>query len=140
MDRKEFLKSGLLACTAGATGIALFLESCKKSNTGTSAQGPTVNFTLDLSQSANSALKTAGGSLSTQGVVVAYDGSSYFAVAQACTHQGCSVSYNNPNHTFVCPCHGAVFSQGGAAKSGPVSIDLKSYTCTLNGNILTVAG
>ncbi len=140
MDRRNFFKQSLMACGV-VTGTVLVVESCKKSNSGTTPQGPTVNFTIDLSLPANASLNTTGGSGSSNGVVVVNMGSgSFIAVAQSCTHNGCSVSYSQGNNNFLCPCHGATFSTTGAVTNGPASVPLKKYTVTKNGNILTVTG
>jgi cytochrome b6-f complex iron-sulfur subunit len=140
MDRRDFLKASGALCELSIVGTALFIESCKKSKTSTSPQGPTVNFSLDLSQTSNSSLNTSGGSLSSNGVVVANAGGTYVAVAQSCTHQGCSVGYNKNGNNFVCPCHNGVFSLSGGVVSGPPPAPLKNYTVTKNVNTLTVAG
>ena len=60
MDRRKFLKTSGALCGMGLVGSALLVESCKKSSNTSAAQGPTVNVTLDLSQSTNSALKSIG--------------------------------------------------------------------------------
>ncbi len=138
MNRKEFIKTSCSLCSIAFIGASVFIESCKKGN-GTTPQGPTVNFTLDLGSSSYTALKTVGGQVSLNGVVVAHTSTSYIAVAQACTHQGCAVSFNGSNQ-FVCPCHSGVFDINGNVLSGPPPSPLKKYTVTQNGNILTVAG
>ena len=137
MDRKEFLKASCGVCVA-LIGASAFLESCKKSNNAT-PQGPTSNFTIDLSNSSYSSLNAAGGQTSLNGVVVARTGSSYIAVAQSCTHQGCSVSFNG-NNQFVCPCHNGVFDINGNVVSGPPPSPIKKYTVSQSGNILTITG
>ncbi len=140
MNRKEFLKSSLLLGGLGLAGSAILIESCSKSsNSTTAAQGPTVNFTLDLSQAANAALKTVGGSLASNSVVVICTAANtYTALAQACTHQGCPLSYSN--NQMVCPCHGGTFDMNGNVVAGPPPAPIKKYTVSKSGNILTVVG
>ena len=138
MDRKKFFATSFALAGLGLAGTAAFLESCTK--TDTSPQGPTVNFTLDLTQPANASLNSAGGSVASNGVVVANTGTSYIAVAQYCTHQGCSVGYNPGGKDFVCPCHGGTYDASGNVTGGPPPAPLKSYSVTQNGNVLTVAG
>jgi cytochrome b6-f complex iron-sulfur subunit len=138
MDRRKFLKGSAIFCGLAVVGPALLVESCKKIDT--SAQGPTVNFTIDLSQSANSALNTVGGSGSSNGVVIVNMGTNFIAIAQRCTHSGCSVAYSSTGNDFECPCHGAKFDLNGAVTHGPAQIALKKYTVTQSGNILTVVG
>lgn len=127
-----------MICGVGMVGITSLLESCKKVDT--SPQGPTVNFTLDLTLAANAPLNNNGGSVSTQGVVIANASGTYVAVAQACTHAGCSVGYNKSGNDFVCPCHGGTYDLKGNVTAGPPPAPLKSYTVTKNGNVLTVTG
>ncbi len=142
MDRKEFLKLSCGLCGISLIGSSVLLESCKKTNAVNAApQGPTVNFTLNLGQPANAALNTAGGSVASNGVIVVCTTvTSYYAIAQACTHAGCSISFDKTGNDFVCPCHGATFDTNGNVTSGPANAPLKKYTVTRNGNILTVAG
>ena len=140
MDRRKFLKTSGAVCGLGLIGTAVFIESCKKSTTSTDPQGPTVNFTLDLSQSANAALNTVGGAVASNGVIVVNNSGTYIAVAQTCTHNGCSIAYNQSTHDFVCPCHGGTFDTSGNVTGGPPPAPIKKYTVTKSGNILTIAG
>ncbi len=140
MDRRNFFRTSFLVGGLGVAGTVAFLESCKKNNTPPSPQGPTVNFTLDLTLPANASLNNPGGSLSSNGVVIANVGGSYIAVAQSCTHNGCSVGYNSGGNNFVCPCHSGVFDTNGNVVSGPPPAPLKKYSAVKNGNILTISG
>ncbi len=141
MDRRKYLKTSGALCGLGVVSSTLLVESCKKSNsTSTTPQGPTVNFTIDLSQPANNSLNTPGGTISSNLVVVANDGGTFISVAQRCTHSGCSVYFNLSGHSFVCPCHGGTFDNSGNVTGGPPPAPLKKYTVTRSGNILTIAG
>ena len=138
MDRRDFIKSSCAICGVAIAGTAL-VESCKK-------PAPTpivVNFTLDLTNSANSALNTIGGYVYSNNVIVARISStltaaSFVALADACTHAGCSVTYSGSSSRFVCPCHGGSFDTSGNVVGGPPPSALTKYKTTLNGNILTV--
>lgn len=140
MNRKQFFKTSAVALA----GIALsgsFLESCTKSNKG--PQGPTVNFTIDLNNSSYAALASSGGYVYVQGVIIARindmtDG--FIAVAQTCTHQGCTVAYSAGGESFVCPCHGGTYDLNGNVIAGPPPYPIKRYTVTRSGNNLTIAG
>ena len=140
MDRKQFIKSSIAFCGLGVIGTAAFLESCKKKTSSAAAQGPTVNFTLDLSIPANASLNSPGGSVASNGVVVANAAGSYIAVAQSCTHNGCNINYNSGANNFVCPCHGGTFDTNGNVTGGPPPAPVKKYTVTKSGNILTIQG
>jgi len=136
MERKDFLKKTIAFCGLSLipTGI---IESCNKQGFAGPAN---VNFTLDLTNAANAALKTAGGSLISNGVIVIrVNASTFDALSATCTHAGCTVGYNASRGTVVCPCHGGTYSpSAGAVLSGPPPSGLTTYTTSLNGNILTV--
>jgi nitrite reductase/ring-hydroxylating ferredoxin subunit len=44
-----------------------------------------------------------------------------------CTHLGCLVSYNAPEQTWECGCHGSRFAQDGTVLSGPATRPLRSH-------------
>ena len=81
MKRKEFFTT--LGISASTVMFAPFLVSCSKSSgvadpgTGGTPSG-TVDFTLDLSVAANSALTAVGGYLVNSGVIIAYTSSTYW--------------------------------------------------------------
>lgn len=138
MERKEFL--ALVGTSIAAITLGSCLDGCKKS-TNTTPDQPTVDFTLDLTSSANAALSSNGGYIYNSGVVVARTMSgSYIAVSQACTHQGTSVVYQSGSNNFYCNSHGSVFSSSGSVTTGPASSPLKQYSCTLSGTSLHVKG
>lgn len=136
MERKEFLKKSFALCGLSLIPAAV-LESCSTAaNTG-----PTnVNFTLDLTSAANSALTAVGGYLYSNSVLVIHlSASTYVALSSACTHQGCTVSYSAAYGKIICPCHGGSFNPTtGAVMGGPPPSALTKYTVTKSGNILTI--
>lgn len=142
MDRRKFLKTSCTLGILGAAGAAVFIESCNKNDSSGSGtpQGPTVNFNLDLTQPANSALNSSGGAVASNGVVVVNTSGTYIALAQSCTHNGCAVGYSQSGNNFVCPCHGGTFDINGKVTSGPPPAPLKKYGVTQNGSILTIQG
>jgi len=139
----RFLKTRKLICFMLLFGMSPFTESCKKSSTTTSnqePQGPTVNFTLNLTQPSNANLGTAGGTVASNGVLIVYTGSSYVAVAQNCTHATCNIGYSPSDNDFICPCCGGTYDINGNVVTAPPTIPIKKYTVTKSGNNLTIAG
>ena len=140
MKRHEFLTA--LGVSAGTVIFAPFLTSCSKSSTMDPTPPPgggALDFTLDLSLPANSALNTNGGSMLKSGVIVARTSAgAYVAVASACTHQGFTLAFDNPGNQFHCANHGSNFAVTGAVINGPATTALKMYNVTLTGTNLRV--
>ena len=137
IDRKQFL--ALVGTSVGAIISSNCLNGCKKEIN--SLQQLSVDFTLDLNASSNSALNTNGGYIYNQGVIIARTVSGgYITVSQACTHNGVSVVYQSLANNFYCSAHGSVFSSSGSLTQGPANSALKQYSCNLSGTSLRVHG
>jgi cytochrome b6-f complex iron-sulfur subunit len=131
MNRKEFLS----LVGIGATGVFVTscLSACKKE------KNTNIDFTLDLSSSANSALAANGGYIISQGVIVAKTSAGeYIAVSAACTHEGVNVQFQSSSNRFHCPGHGANFNTNGTVQNGPANSPLSKYNTSLSGNMLRV--
>ncbi|PWS28843.1 (2Fe-2S)-binding protein [Pedobacter yonginense] len=139
MDRKDFLKSIGMSAAAFALINCIGCKKTESTNT-TDTTGPTgVNFTLDLSLAANAALLTNGGSLVSNGVIVARtNAGTYIAVQRSCTHESYTLTYQSANSRFFCPNHGATFGENGAVTNGPASRSLTVYNTQLTGTTLKV--
>jgi cytochrome b6-f complex iron-sulfur subunit len=132
MERKEFLSQiGIGAAAIFIPACIGGLSSCKKTETTTK-----VDFTVETS---TGSLATNGGSLISNGVIVARTlTGTFLAVAAACTHQGTNVNYNSSNNNFVCPNHGAKYDSSGNVTLGPATTNLTKYNTTLTGTSLRV--
>ena len=136
MDRKEFLAS--LGIGAAFLAYSACVEGCNVQNPVSSAPS-NVDFTLDLTAAANSPLKTNGGYVYNQGIIVARTtAGAYVAVYSVCPHAGATVQYDTKNNRFNCPAHGSNFSTTGSLINGPASSGLKQYNTSLNGTSLRV--
>jgi cytochrome b6-f complex iron-sulfur subunit len=136
MDRKEFLS--LLGISSAALALTYCFGGCQPMNNGPTTPS-NVDFTLDLTNSANSSLDTNGGYVYHGGVIVARTvNGSYVAVSQYCTHAGGTVVYESRINDFYCPVHGSVFSTNGSVISRPASSALVKYNTSLSGTSLRV--
>jgi len=57
----------------------------------------------------------------------------------ACTHLGCLVTWDQNEHIFHCPCHGAVFDDKGQAIKGPVNAPLKRIDFEIKNDVLVIS-
>lgn len=135
MQRKDFMK--FLGAAVATGSIAAFVDACKKD---TSTNPTNVDFTIDLSASANSALNTSGGAVISNNVIVINNSGNFIALSDICTHQGCALSYSSSAARLNCPCHGASFRTDGSVINGPASTALKVYSVTKSGNTLHITG
>ncbi|WP_055077746.1 ubiquinol-cytochrome c reductase iron-sulfur subunit [Pseudanabaena sp. 'Roaring Creek'] len=61
------------------------------------------------------------------------------AVDPTCTHQGCTVNWDNDKKQFKCPCHGAKFNANGKVLKGPASSSLGTYNAKIQGDSVIVS-
>ncbi len=135
MERRDFFKKSCALCLLSLVPPAV-IESCKKA--ASTAAPSNVNFTIDLSNAANAALKSVGGYVVQNSVIVIHAASGYVALSDICTHEGCSVGYDAASTHLVCPCHGGTFDLNGAVVAGPPPSALVKYKVSQSGNIITV--
>ena len=55
-----------------------------------------------------------------------------------CTHLGCAYHWDDPSHTFVCPCHTSAFSIDGKVLGGPAPRPLDRYMVKVEAGILQI--
>ncbi len=121
------------------------LESCSPSDLNNPETLSGEKITLDLTADENKALATVGGAIKTSDpnnssrpmIVSRISADSIVAFSSECTHQGCEVPLPSNNH-ITCPCHGATFDGSGNVLGGPARSALKTYSATLNGNVVTI--
>lgn len=163
MNRGEFLRNlgmssaALMAFYCMGTG----LTACSKSDDSSSQPAPNpttggftgnadtskgaINFTLDLTNSSYSALKTVGQYVIVGSLLVAkVKSGATIALSKTCTHQGVQVEYRSGSDDIYCnPSkggHGSEYTTAGAVKVGPAGSPLTQYKTSLStdGNTLTV--
>jgi cytochrome b6-f complex iron-sulfur subunit len=99
---------------------------------------------LCISLAENPELKMVGGILffpqmPSQKIFVIRASESDFRVLSAiCTHQGCTVGWNESSERFDCPCHGSQYTATGTVMKGPAGSPLRAFTPELAGDQLTI--
>ena len=136
-SRREFLEFTAL-CAAGCAAARL-LGACSPSG-----GAPALANDVVLNLTDYPALSVEGGvaTISTRvsdypfSIYVRNDGGVHTALGGYCDHEACPV--NPPGSGFVCPCHGATFSQSGRVTSGPASQAMPAFNTQLQGGTLTI--
>ncbi len=62
----------------------------------------------------------------------------FLAMSRTCPHLGCSVTWEEKQNRFVCPCHGSVFNRRGEVESGPAPRPLDTYPLRLEDGVVKV--
>lgn len=144
MNRKEFLKS----IGAGAAFAITFscLGGCTNDNGDIFPEDIALEpdpvtgalLTLDLSAASSSALNNNGGYLIKNRIVVAKDLSgNYVAATVRCSHEPRDeITFRN--NEYYCTAHGARFNIAGTGLNSKGRNNLKVYTTSLDGNILSI--
>jgi Rieske Fe-S protein len=102
-------------------------------------------ITLDLTKDEYKALAKAGGALKIPNphdakkpiIVTRVSETTVAAFSSKCTHWGCEVPLP-VNNVITCPCHSATYDVNGKVTHGPAKKDLKTFSATLNGTIITI--
>ena len=136
MNRRELIRN-IAAGTASVFIVPSVLTSCQEDQP--EPENPDANkLTIDLTNTNNSSLGSAGGSKVIENIIVFITGDGFIALSSVCTHSGCQVSYDHGNENLPCPCHGSIFSTAGSVLNGPASSPLKTYVVMQEGDILTI--
>lgn len=133
IKRNEFLKK------LGFSGAALFalytLDSCQNESNVAPLTG---DITVDLADASNAQLKTNGGYVIKNGVVIArVNATTYIAATLTCSHEG-KTQITFRNNEWYCTAHGARFDQTGKGLNTEGKKGLKMYQTTLLNSTLTV--
>jgi nitrite reductase/ring-hydroxylating ferredoxin subunit len=140
ISRHEFFKklglggAALMAVYFSGTG----LTSCSNESVSPSGSTSGIDFTLNLDDSSNLSLKTNGGYIISQGVVVARtNAGDYVAVTRTCSHEGLQQIIYQTDH-FYCTVHGAEYDNSGKGLNANGSKGIAVYNTSLTNNLLRV--
>jgi glycine/D-amino acid oxidase-like deaminating enzyme/nitrite reductase/ring-hydroxylating ferredoxin subunit len=113
--------AGLLIAAEIATGSRLWgnlYDPTRPAPEGFHRSGDTQSLVEDVAQIAPG----QGGVVTRADEKIAVwrdDDGELHAVSASCTHKGCTVTWNNADRTWDCPCHGSMFEANGAVIHGP---------------------
>jgi len=62
----------------------------------------------------------------------------FIAVSLRCTHLGCSVTWEEDKHRFICPCHSSAFDISGEVLNPPASRALDYYPVFIENGVVKV--
>jgi len=133
MSRRGFSKSvGGMIVTVGGLGAFSTFFSCSNNNPA-APNSPASGSKLEIDLSQHQELSKVGSfksfSLGSTPIEVFRTGTNSFkALSRVCTHQACTVSWNNSSSKFVCPCHGSLFDKNGGVLRGPAASKLREFT------------
>lgn len=134
MKRKEFIEKMGIGAAFALT--ATCLGSCKKDKKD--EPDTDVDFTLNLTDSANAVLLINGGYLVNDNVVVARnDAGEYLAATVICSHES-NKNITLQDDEWYCTVHGARFSQTGEGLNPNGDDGLTIYKTELTGDLLRV--
>ncbi|AQG79122.1 ubiquinol-cytochrome c reductase iron-sulfur subunit [Spirosoma montaniterrae] len=133
IDRQEFFRR--VGTGVGAIWLMRCLAGCSSEANGDPAPngGRNVDFTLNLTEKANEILKTKGGYVVVNDIIVAQTKDGQFvAVSANCTHQNTQLTYRPIENLFYCPLHLSRFDATGRVLNGPAAQALTAYKVTAN--------
>jgi cytochrome b6-f complex iron-sulfur subunit len=134
MERRDFLEQ--LGIGAAFVLTTACLGSCKND----SVTPAIADFTLDLTAAANANLKTNGGYVISNGIVVAKTtAGDYVAATVTCSHeQKTQVVYDKAANQWHCTAHDARFDMTGKGVNSTGSKGLTIYKTALTGSNLRI--
>jgi cytochrome b6-f complex iron-sulfur subunit len=128
--RRRFLQFGLAALAAAWAGAVVQMRLFPQS---APAAKPVEIPLSELPVGSSRPIAVAG----VPGIVIRTN-DSVRAFSLICTHQGCTINWQNDKKEFVCPCHDGHFDQFGEVVSGPPPAPLEQWVVTMQGERVIV--
>jgi Rieske Fe-S protein len=119
LNRRQFLflSAGLIAgCSSMPPGAVSSARESRSINAG-----PASDYAAD----------GVYGRFRALGFFIIRRGNQLFVLSSICTHRRCLVSVE-PDHSFLCPCHGSTFDPEGLVTAGPAKRNLPTLATFIN--------
>ncbi len=138
MKRRDFLQKTGVACLAAGLPAG-----CGEDPQCATAELLSAEVAEGLVRVPATALADAGGSVRVQAaahkiLLARLQSGDVAAVTWVCTHNGCTVCFEDGAQEFACPCHGARFTSDGRVAQGPASRPLQEYPVTEEAGEITI--
>lgn len=142
MQRRDFI-SNLTQTATGVTAVSLLAACSKSSGSPSGNNNPGGGTHTLISANLDTEIDSVGDSkVSGTNIVIreatTNDASSFKAFSLVCTHQGCTVNYDDSGNVFNCPCHGSKYDGNGNVLNGPATKALAKLKVTVTGSELIV--
>ncbi|MEY4137664.1 MAG: hypothetical protein RL205_1792 [Actinomycetota bacterium] len=147
MERRAVLTSG--AVIAGAGIAAVTLAACSDGGSASASAGAgsaAASASAATGQIAKAADVPVGSVFAFQdpqggpAFLLQPAAGTFLAYSGICTHNGCTVGYDEPAAQFACPCHGARFDAAtGAVVQGPAQQPLAKIAVVESGGVISYA-
>jgi len=62
----------------------------------------------------------------------------FIALSLRCTHLGCSITWEEDKHRFICPCHSSAFDMSGEVLNPPAARALNYYPVLIENGLVKV--
>jgi len=138
LDRRGAIRIGALSAAAIATALLgkTFAKVSEKPNTTVSGSSQIIELAkINVGETHQFALGNG------MPAILFRTKTGVFAYSATCTHQGCTVSYQNLNKSLYCPCHGAEFDpfKNGGVITGPALDSLPAVKVKITGDWVVLA-
>ena len=136
MQRRKFINYVGLGAIASYLPIALV--ACAENNTITETEDSAAPGLFTVGTVTE--LEKSGFLLDEESevMVVRDRAGKLIAVNPTCTHQGCTVEWQNNTSTFLCPCHAAKYAPDGEVLAQPAPSPLSTYEVVADGEEVLV--
>ena len=138
LDRRGAIRIGALSAAAIASALLgkTFAKVSEKPNTTVSGSSQIIELAkINVGETHQFALGNG------MPAILFRTKTGVFAYSATCTHQGCTVSYQNSNKSLYCPCHGAEFDpfKNGGVITGPALDSLPAVKVKITGDWVVLA-
>ena len=138
LDRRGAIRIGALSAAAIATALLgkTFAKVSERPNTTVSGSSQIIELAkINVGETHQFALSDG------MPAILFRTKTGVFAYSATCTHQGCTVSYQNLNKSLYCPCHGAEFDpfKNGGVITGPALDSLPAVKVKITGDWVVLA-